>query len=269
MNNARGPRACRRALNVLLWPVGMVAVTLWANGIWPRWVPDLRRLARDHDFRQLRSGAAVWVDRHFELVDESAPWLDRVGRWVFDRCETDRRSQSFAFPPDPPSLWCTRDVTAVYGADGNLPDRLAELRAALGGAGWTFTENSVLTGMGIYESVIWPFHLSGVDRLVPPAGLETIPRLSLDMGVGWMSRDRPAELRTTTGSTLPRDLSTATATYQPLEVGATGTDRLASEAVARHQHAIAIRIGILYYYKPNVNAGPGRLRKRPLPIWHP
>jgi hypothetical protein len=41
-----------------------------------------------------------------------------------------------------PGVWCTRDVTGLYGADGNLPGILAELRAALGKADWTIEMRS-------------------------------------------------------------------------------------------------------------------------------
>ncbi len=255
-------RPHRRALDVLLWPARVVAVALWVLGVQPKRVPDLRRLSRVGDFRRLQSGASFWVDRHFERVDANVAWLDRAGQRVLDRCET--RFTRSGFTPGPPSVWCTRDVTGVYGADGNLPDILAELRAALGRVGWTIPDDRADFGKSQWEPVLWPFRLSD-EAPGPPAGLHTIPSGQPEMGIGWTSRGQPPAIRTTMGNDPEPPI--ATAVYQPVEVAGTGVDRLASQVLARHQHAIAIRIGILYYYNGNANAEPGRLRKRLLPVW--
>jgi hypothetical protein len=253
----------RRALEVLLLPVLVLAVL----GIWPSRVPDLRRLARAGDFRQLQSGAALWVDRHFERVDADTPWLDRAGRWVWDRCETRLQPrQLFNFPPGPPSVWCRRDVTGVYGADGNLPDILAELRVALGRAGWAIEDHRVDFGMSLWKPVMWPFHPSG-DALGPPAGQESLTSEELNLGVGWTSRGQLPEVETHEETMRRGNPRIATAIYQPVEVEGAGVDHLVGLALARHQHAIAIRIGILYYYNGNANAKPGRLPTRLRPVW--
>jgi hypothetical protein len=57
--------------------------------------------------------------------------------------------------------------------------------------------------------------------------------------------------------------------YQPVEVGGSDVGDLADRALARHQHAIAIRISVGYYLNWNVNARPRRPRKRllPVPAW--
>jgi hypothetical protein len=267
MDSTRLRRAGRRALGVLMWPVVLPLIAAWAFRIWPQRLPDLRWLARRDDFRQLQAGAAAWADRHFERIEASAPWLDPVGRWVADYCQTSQDTRAFSFPPDPPSTWCKREVTAIYGTDGYLDGRLAQLRAALGAAGWTIADHMVLFGMRSGESLMWPFHWSASDGLSPSVSLETIPARGLDMGVGWATRGRRPELRTDRGTIRSGDPRIATAMYQPVEVGGTSMDRLASEALARHQHTIAIRIGIDYYYNSNVNAEPGRLRKRLFPKW--
>jgi hypothetical protein len=51
-----------------------------------------------------------------------------------------------------------------------------------------------------------------------------------------------------------------------VEVGGADVGDLTVQAPARHQHAIAIQIKIGYYLNTNVNARPGRLRKRLLPV---
>jgi hypothetical protein len=136
--------------------------------------------------------------------------------------------------------------------------------------------NPVVSELGLYESVMWPFHWSAVEGLGLPDGLDTMPipfswregtTSWLVMGVGWASRGQPARLRTTLESARCGDPRARTALYQPVEVSGTGADRLASQALAQHQHAIAIRTEIVHYMNFNVNAEPGRLRKRLLPVW--
>ena len=76
----------------------------------------------------------------------------------------------------------------------------------------------------------------------------------------------PAELVTTTAAERPFDVRAASATYQPVQVSGADVGDLAGQALARHEHAIAIRIRIDYYLNTNVNTRPGRLRKRLLPV---
>jgi len=60
----------------------------WLLGHLPRRVPDLARLTRDADFGRLHSVWADWLDQNLGLIESGAPWLDRTGSWVFDRCYT-------------------------------------------------------------------------------------------------------------------------------------------------------------------------------------
>jgi len=54
-----------------------------------------------------------------------------------------------------------------------------------------------------------------------------------------------------------------------MEISGTAVGRLGEQALAHHEHAIAIRITITYYLNANVNASPGRLRKSQLRYgWH-
>jgi hypothetical protein len=257
-----------------MWPVGALLSAAWvSSACWPRRVPDLRRLTGDSDFRQVQSVVAAWVDRHFEMIESSAPWLDRIGCWISDHCQTSLESHPFSLPRDPPTVGCSRAKTAVYGADGDLPGRLADLSGTLSGVGWVFTENSVLRDLGLYESLMWPFEWSAVEGLGLPEGLHAIPPSGealitswLTMGVSWTSRGQSPGLRTTRAAARSGDPGVGTAVYQPVEIGGADVDRLSSQALTRHQHAIAVGIEIVYYKNFNVNAEPGRLRKRPLPV---
>ena len=99
-------------------------------------MPNLGRFTRSAGFGQLQTAAAAWVGQNFELIENGAPWLDRAGCWVLDRCETGLDSRPLVIPRDPPRLLCTREVTVVYGLDGSLASRLADLAAVLGTMGW-------------------------------------------------------------------------------------------------------------------------------------
>jgi hypothetical protein len=262
--------------DALLSPVGLaVAVLYVANAFSPRRVPHLGRFIRSADFGQLQSAAKTWADQNFELIESGAPWLDRAGCWVLDRCETGLESRALSIPRDPPTLTCDREVTVVYGLDGELDARLAELAAVLGRAGWGDRQGDTtvpLRDLGHSQPPAWSIHWSPVAGFGLPATLETMPppeQVRLEMGMGWISRGEPGDLETTRAGGRPGDPRAATATYQPVEVGGSDVGDLADRALARHQHAIAIRIGIGYYRNWNVNARPGRPRKRllPVPAW--
>jgi hypothetical protein len=114
-------------------------------------------------------------------------------------------------------------------------------------------------------------------------GMPRFPERWPEMGIGWASRGQAAELHTSPGAPgyrgepadrdqtrrlgWPGDLRTANAVYQPVELAGASVDSLASQALALHQHAIAIWIGIGYYPNLNPAAPEYRPRKRLLPVW--
>jgi hypothetical protein len=270
----------RRAGRAVLGAPGGLAGTAAAAGLaaamlWPRRLPDLARFVRGAEFGRLQFAAAAWVDQSFALIERGAPGLDRAGRQVVDRCETGTGSRTLRIPGDPPSVTCSREVTVVYGVDGRLRDRLAGLAAAIGAAGWGDRHGDTtvpLRDLGRGKPPEWSIDWSPVTGFALPAVLETMPpdrrfplKRWLDMGIGWVSRGEQADLVTTTAAVRPVDVSAATATYQPVEVSGADVADLAGRALARHEHAIAIRIRIDYYLNTNINAQPGRLRKRLLP----
>ena len=172
-------RVGRGALGVLAWQAGMaVAALLAAILVSPRRVPDLARFTRSASFGQLQSAAAAWAGRNFELIEGGAPWLDRVGCWVFDRCETGQDSRPLSIPRDPPSVTCTREITVVYGLDDGLDGRLAELAAILGAAGWGDRDGDTTVPMRDLdqrEPPKWSIDWSPVEGFSFPAVLETMP----------------------------------------------------------------------------------------------
>ena len=182
------------------WLAGAAAAAGLATVmLWPRRLPDLARFVRGAEFGQFQSAAAVWVDQNFALTERSAPWLDPAGRQVLDRCQTGTGSRALRIPPDPPSVTCSREVTVVYGLDGLLQDRLTELAAAIGAAGWGDRHGDTtvpLRDLGRAKPPEWSIDWSPVAGFALPAVLETMPparqfplKRWLDMGIGWISRE--------------------------------------------------------------------------------
>jgi hypothetical protein len=255
------------ATAALWWPVGMAVAALYvAVMVSPRRVPDLARFARSAEFGELQRAAAAWLDQNRELIDRSTPWLDRIGAQVFDRCETSLETRGLKFPRDPPGLTCSRNLTIVYGLDGSLSGPLAELVAVVRAAGWGDT---VFTRPDPGDKPpIWGGSWSPGAGIPLPSVLQTMPpqhRFPLEgflhMRVGWVSRGEwLGQMSLPSAGPLA-----ATATYRPVEISGTDPEELAGQALAQHEHAIAISIEVPYYVDANVNAKPGRLRKRLLP----
>jgi hypothetical protein len=61
----------------------VVMLVMAARMCLPRRVPNLPRFTRSGEFGELQSAAAWWTDRNVGLIEEGAPWLDRVGGYVF------------------------------------------------------------------------------------------------------------------------------------------------------------------------------------------
>jgi hypothetical protein len=271
----RGPAS--GLVRVLTWPPGALLVSLWrASRSWPRRAPDLARLTRRADLGEFQAVAARWLDRHFELIEAAAPWLDRAGRSILDRCRTTLGSHPFSFPRDPPSVSCDRAVTVVYGFEGSVPGRLDDLAVALVAAGWGNRRGQTVLPASLGQSPppAWPLEWSPVPALGLPPGLERIPpdrtlglNHRLDMGIGWISRGEPAaELTTTRQLGWPGDPRVATPLHRPVEVSGPDVAELAARALEKHPHAVAIRIEVGYYLNVNTDAGNGRLRKRLRPV---
>ena len=258
-------RVRRGAAAALWWPAGMAVAALYvAIMASPRRVPDLARFTRSAEFGQLQGAAAAWLDQAWELIDAATPWLDRVGGQVFDRCETSLQTRAFSIPRDPPSLTCQRGITVVYGLDGGWrPARRACCRPARGRLG----HHQVHRARPRPQAR----HLGRqlVARHRGPA-----PGRARDDAAGTQETVAPAHARQL-GQ--PRRLAradvprpgppTATATYRPVEITGTDPEQLAGQALARHEHAIAISVLVPYYLNANVNAHPCRLRRKALPAW--
>jgi hypothetical protein len=84
-----------------------------------------------------------------QLLRVYRPWLSLAGRRLDDYCRVSNDkgldSRLGTIGAD-----CRRSATAIYGADGPLPARLAELGTVLGHAGWAdfFSYGAPLTRQG-------------------------------------------------------------------------------------------------------------------------
>ncbi len=291
-------RVGRGTVTVLRFPwqliVGQILGRLWGKTIpFPSRVPDLARFTRSAGFRDVHAAAETWLDRHFEVIERGAPWLDRAGVVVTDYCWCHQdwprgllsaRSQ----------VMCVRRVAVSYGFDGSPRARLPELAAAMLGAGWgtdwppgpsdgsAGTPVQALAGPDgwRYGTPQW-VPVSGLSR---PPGLHRTPGGSLPnalrpaMVVRGASRSQPVVAMTPLLSTtqeryslhhLPRESEQVpTPRYVPLQVTGIDVDDVEQAALARHERAVTISISLQYYVNLDTSARPDRLRKRLLPVWN-
>lgn len=280
----------------VVWPLSQVAAKIFPP-LWmgrpplPTFIVDLGRFTRGTAFRDRQATASAWLDRHFGLIEQGAPWLDRAGAEVRDYCTAGAgntftagwvRGHKF---PATPSVACYRRVTAVYGFDGSLSARLPELADALFAAGWgeqsepfkqrgrwTYTKVALqgLPGAGGRRNASWG-PVPGLER---PPGMEIVPwnprhrELLPYLVICWAGRGGPGiPGGLSAGHFGPvREDRVASPFYRPVEISDEDTGALQTRALAAHQHAVAIVVELDYYVNLNANERPHRLRKRLIPV---
>jgi hypothetical protein len=251
----------------------------------PRRQPNLRRLARRGSFQKLHSVSSQWLERHFQLIEADAPWLDRVGTELWDYCRGAARPPGLN-PGFRVSAVCTRALTAVYGFDGPLLEKLDMLGEALFSAGWGKIKNVRRDGRPVEQ--FW-VALTGDDILGPrnsdfgprsiqpqwrpnkmlsrPVGMEGTPPwgtlpLSPDMSVEFVSpddtRQRPPDHVGNTIRDAPRN-------YLLLDSSGADQRAPASDGHGSHDHAVAVSIDLDYYSNPNAKALQHRIPRYWLP----
>jgi hypothetical protein len=120
----------------------------------PRRQFDLPRLIGSSEFLAIRSEYVPWQDRHFEVIEQGAPWLHLIGRDVHETCSGSVPRAPALLDLSPrrgPGVGCVRHVTAVYGFDGPEAERPRSLELAFSVAGWE-TGARGLTG---YTNLRW------------------------------------------------------------------------------------------------------------------
>ena len=264
----------------------------WATGIKllgrvteMRRQPNLRRLVRRRRFQQLRAVNTEWMERHVELIEASAPALEPIGTELWDWCRGSARWRGFE-PGFPASAGCTRSLTVVYGFDGRLLAMLDVLGEGLFAAGWGKIKNErrgsrpvrqtwvALTGYELLERRDSDFSARGIypqwrpnSALGRPVGMEGTPPwgrspLSPRMSVSCVSRGQERRV-------MPADhlgsARRAPRNYLLLVKSEVDQEALEDQALAGHEHAVAVNISLGYYSNPNVEARPHRIPRYCLP----
>ena len=230
------------------------------------------------------------MERHFELIEDNAPWLDRIGTDLWDYCRGSARSPGFK-PGSGGHAACTRILTVVYGFDGRLLAKLDVIGEALFAAGWGKIKNVrragrpveqfwvALNGEGILEGKDSDFGPSRIPRsirpqwrpnkmLSRPTGMESTPPwgrrpLSPDMSVACVSRGGTRQVP-------PPDhvgnrIRNAPLNYLLLDNSEVERHALEEDALGSHDHALTVTISLTYYSNPNARALPYRIPRYLLP----
>jgi len=267
------------------WATGL---TLLGRAMELRRQPNLRRLVRRRSFRQPRVASAEWMERHFELIDASAPGPERIGTDLWDYCRGSARPPGLE-PGFRASARCTRSLTVVYGFDGPLLAMLDVLGEALLAAGWGKLKNErsgswpvrqlwvALTSDELAERRDSDFSARTVyldwrpnDALRRPAGMEAVPPwdkvpLSPRMSVSCVSRGQQQRLGPDNPADHPGSARRAPRNYLMLEKSEVEQQAPEDHSLAAHEHAVAVNISLGYYSNPNVKA----LRHRIPRYWLP
>jgi hypothetical protein len=218
----------------------------------PRRQPNLRRLARGRSFRELHPAVSEWMDRHFELIEANAPWLDRIGMELRDYCQGSARPPGLA-PGFRVSVVCRRALTVVYGFDGPLPTRLDRFGEALFAAGWV---------LGARPQ--WRPN----EMLSRPAGMEGTPpwgRLPLSPAMSVTSVSRGEARPVPPPDDLGSRIRGAPRNYLLLDDGKDERHALEEGALDGHEHALTVSINLDYYSNPNAKRRPHRIPRYWLP----
>ena len=103
------------------------------------------------------------MERHVELIEASAPGLERIGTEVRDRCRGSAHWRGFELG-FPATAGRGRSLTVVYGLDGPLLAMIDVLGEALFTAGWGKLKNE-RRGRQAREAIVggldWPIRPSG------------------------------------------------------------------------------------------------------------
>lgn len=141
--------------------------------------PSLTWLSWSPGFRRLRRTAAGWIDDHFRLIEQHAPWLDPAGQQTVDFCVTSLQSRQGRIPRDPPGVQGHRLVRRVYTLDGRPARRLGELAQALAAVGWgqmaDLEKTAAMVDLAQRHPPVGDFSWRPVPGFGLPPGLELQP----------------------------------------------------------------------------------------------
>lgn len=256
----------------------------------PRRQFNLPWLVGSSEFAAIRGEYTAWQDRHFEVIEQGAPWLRLVGRDVYESCSglVSRSPALFDFSPRrPPAVAAARQVTAVYGFDGPGAQHLRSLELAFPAAGWRTGGSRDLAGSwaDISDSVLvrspdalpahrrWMAYRDTNLEWQPAAAIRHPsfgggtppwgsgrPPFAPRMRVFWQSAGQAITARRD-----PDRTSSATRNRLPLENSAVQLPELLEEALCRHEHAMTVIMDLSYYVNLSPRSSPHRVRLHLLP----
>lgn len=235
---------------------------------------NLQRWVGSREFRDLHDASVAWLEEHFQMIERGAPWLHRVGSDSWDFCKGGVRNPFLQLAPGRnASAGCVREVTAVYGFDGPLTVCLKSVGEALSAAGWELSDGRAWTDLDGTATVAgagghrnrWMADrraLLGwrpVAALAYPAGGKGTPPwgrqlLAPHMRVTWSSRGQETGWRRD-----PNKARGMTRNYLALEVSEAEVPELLEQAIAGHEHALTVTIGLAYYSNPHARAWAHRI----------
>jgi hypothetical protein len=277
-----------RKLAVGVFELSAIPVIVILSAL-PRRQFNLPWLIASGEFRTIRSEYLAWQDRHFEVIEQSAPWLRLAGRDVYETCggRVPRSRALFDFSPRrSPAVGCARQMTAVYGFDGPQADRLRSLELAFPVAGWEIgppdltgswadISDAVLAGVPdtlpahrrwmAYKNVNlqWrpgaaighPSYGGGT----PPWG-DGRPPFAPRMRVSWLGAGQEITARRD-----PSRTSKVTRNHLPLENSDVHLPELLEQALRRHDHAMSVTMNLSYYANTTPRSRPDQVRRYFLP----
>ena len=98
--------------------------------------PDVAKAARSASARAADQALTARMDDRMDQVRGALPWATYLGTTVADVCSTHSATASFMARQTWTPVTCTRTSTVYEAFDGDFKQRLSQLDAALGAAGW-------------------------------------------------------------------------------------------------------------------------------------
>jgi hypothetical protein len=232
--------------------------------------PRLDRIARSADFVRVSGQVNEWVDGQFAQIERGAPWLTRHGQDVHQYLMTASRELGVMRGAILSAVPASH-VTTVYGWDGRLSRRLAELERVLAGQGWrdfnpspvtvyqpTFSReepwaNSPMAETGPPVRATWqpagePDRPDGAVKTARDADGRDLFRAQFLMDVGWAGRGDPPGPVSALGTTRQGG-DQLTPFYRPVKYRSADIRALSGDIRQAGGNVIAIKITVFYKVK--------------------
>jgi hypothetical protein len=232
--------------------------------------PRLGRIARSAGFVRVSGRVSEWVDGQFAQIEHAAPWLTRRGQDVHQYLMTASRELGVMRGAILTAVPASH-VTTVYGWDGRLSRRLAELEGVLAGQGWrgfnpspvtiyrrSFSPGEPWANLPIAETrppltATWqpagePDRPDGALKTARDVDGRDLFRARFLMDIGWAGRDDPPGPVTALASTGQAG-GQIMPLYRPVKYRRADIPTLIDHIREAGENVIAIRITVYYRVK--------------------